>query len=238
MAGQTLTPQRAIRRPWRLDLRAVLSLLVTAAATGGMLLYASSLSATRALLIATHDLPAGAVLAADDLATARVRVDDAIFAAAIPAEALADLVGHQLSEPVHRQQILSRAQLSAGPRLTPDQLALTIPVKSANAAGGHLRVGDEVRVFVTRKAAGTDVDTRVVLERAQVYGVDYDDRVAITSSGAAGRTDIGPLASITLIVTAEGARALAAAVHSGDLDVALLPPSPSTPPTTPVTSGR
>lgn len=224
MSSQTLTPERAIRRPWRVDLRAVLSILVTLAAIGGMFLYAGSLSATRPLLVATRDLPTGTTLSRDDLAIAQVRVDDAIYAAAVPAGALANIVGHQLSEPVHRQQILARAQISARPRLTPGQLALTIPVKAESAAGGHLHAGDEVRVFVTRKANGSDADTSVVLDRVQVYGVDHDERAAVTSSATAGRTETGPLASVTLIVSEEGARALAAARHSGDLDVALLPP--------------
>lgn len=250
MSSQTLTPERALRRPRRIDLRAVLSILVTLAAIGGMFLYAGSLSATRPLLVATRDLPVGATVSRDDLAIAQVRVDDAIFAAAVPADALADIVGHQLSEPVHRHQILARVQVSVRPRLAPDQLALTIPVKAESAAGGHLRPGDEVRVFVTRKGNGPDADTSVVLERAQVYGVDYGERTAVTSSAAGGQTETGPLASVTLVVTEEGARALTAARHSGDLDVALLPPTPrsaagsgtgalaGTPAASPVAKGR
>lgn len=226
MSSQSLTPERAIRRPWRVDLRAVLSILVTLAAIGGMFLYAGSLSATRPLLVATRDLPVGTTLSRDDLAIAQVRVDDAIYATAVPADALAEIVGHQLSEPVHSRQILARAQVSVRPRLAPGQLALTIPVKAESAAGGHLRAGDEVRVFVTRKGNATDADTSVVLERARIYGVDHDERVAVSSSATGGRTETGPLASVTLIVTEEGARALAAARHSGDLDVALLPVAP------------
>ncbi len=67
MATSTLTPERALRRPFRIDLRAVLSLLVTVAAIGGMLLYANSFAVTRALLIFTRDLPAGAVLTAAEI---------------------------------------------------------------------------------------------------------------------------------------------------------------------------
>lgn len=86
MAARTLTPERALRRPWRIDLRAVLSLLVTIGAVGGMLLYANSIAVTRPLLVYTRDLPAGAVLTTADLEVAQVRVSDGIYAAAVPGD--------------------------------------------------------------------------------------------------------------------------------------------------------
>ena len=47
----------------------------------------------------------------------RVRVDDAVYRAAVPAEDLPALVGRQLAEPVHARQLLARAQVSARPPL-------------------------------------------------------------------------------------------------------------------------
>lgn len=226
MAAKALTPERVLRRPLRIDLRAVLSLLVTVAAIGGMLLYANSVAVTRPLLIVTRDLPAGAVLAATDLAVAQVRVDDEIYAAAIADDQLAQVIGSSLAEPAHAQQILIRAQVSGRPRLAPDQLALTIPVSAASAAGGQLREGDEVRVLLTRNTGKPDAETVVVLDRVRIYGVGYDERSIAINSAANARGDAGPLASITLIVTADQARALAGAKHGGELDVALLPPLP------------
>ena len=133
MSSRTLTPERAIRRPRRIDLRAILSLLVTAAAIGGMLLYANSLSATRPLLVFTRDLAAGTILAPADLAVAHVRVDDGIYAAAVADSELDRILGSSLAEPAHTGQIVTRAQLSGRSRLAPDQLALTIPVSAASA---------------------------------------------------------------------------------------------------------
>lgn len=227
MAAKALTPERALRRPFRIDLRAVLSLLVTVAAIGGMLLYANSVAVTRPLLIVTRDLPVGAVLTATDLVVAQVRVDDEIYAAAVAGDQLAQVIGSSLAEPVHAQQILIRAQVSGRPRLAPDQLALTIPVSAASAAGGQLREGDEVRVLLTRNTGKPDAETVVVLERVRIYGVGYDERSITINSTANARGDTGPLASLTLIVTAEQARALAGAKHGGELDVALLPPLPA-----------
>ncbi len=225
MSNRTLTPERAVRRPWRVNLRAVLSILVTLVSIGGMFLYAGSLSATRAFLVATRELPAGTILQSGDLAITQIRADDQIYAAAIPADALGTIVGRPLGEPLHAQQLLIHAQISGRPRLAPDQLALTIAITPENAAGGRLHAGDQIQVLLTRGKGTPDVTAVVVLERATVYDVGLDKRaVPLATSGghAAGE---GPLASLTLIVTAEQARAVAAAKHSGDLDVALLPPA-------------
>lgn len=236
MATHTLTPQRALRRPFRIDLRAVLSLLVTIAAVGGMLLYANSFAVTRPLLVFTRDLPIGAVLTAADLEVAQVRVDDDIYAAAVSSDELEAVLGSTLDEPAHAGQIFVRAQVGGQPRLAHDQLALTIPVSAASAAGGQLRQGDEVQVLLTRNGNKPDAETVVVLERVRVYDVGYDERTAIRTTNEP--SEPGPLAWLTLIVTAEQARALAGARHSGELDVALLPPSPPAPAATPAASGR
>lgn len=235
MATNTLTPERALRRPYRIDLRAVLSLLVTVAAIGGMLLYANSFAVTRPLLIFTRDLPAGAVLTAADLEVAQVRVDDGIYAAAIAGDDLGGVLGSALVEPAHTRQILVRAQVSGRTRLAPEQLALTIPVSAASAAGGQLRAGDEVQVLLTRNSGKPDAETTVVLERVRVYGIGYDERTTIRATSEQATS--GTLAWLTLIVTAEQARVLAGARHSGELDVALLPPVPP-PPASPAASGR
>lgn len=232
MSGRMLTPERAIRRPWRFDLRILLSVLVTLAAVGGMLLYAGSLSATRPVLVATHDLPAGAILGQDDVAAVQVRVTDAVYAAAIPGDALSQVLGQRVADPVHSQQILAHAQLGNQPQLAPDQLALTIPVTAASAADGRLHPGDDVQVLLTRDKNAASPETVVVLPRVKVYSVGYDEQAALGNPTVGGATasDVAPLASLTLVVTAEQARALANARHSGDLDVALLPPPPGAAP--------
>src|SRR5690606_17243284 len=111
---------RALRQPRRLDLRAMLGLLLLLVATGGSIAFWTAASDTRAVLVATRDRPAGATITVADLAIARVRVDDAIYQAAVPASELANLVGQQLAEPVHAHQLLVRPQVSSRPPLGPD----------------------------------------------------------------------------------------------------------------------
>src|ERR1051326_8531958 len=111
MAVATLSSTRTLRRPRRADPRAIVGLVLTLASLAGSVAFWVSATDTRPVLIATHDLPAGATLRGADLGVAYVRVDDAVSRAALPADTLQTLVGRQLGEPVHAQQVLARAQV-------------------------------------------------------------------------------------------------------------------------------
>src|SRR5262249_40275848 len=127
--------------------------------------------------IATRDLPSGATLSPADLGVARVRVDDAIYQAAVPASDLNTLVGRQLGEPIDAQQILARAQVSTRPRLGPDQVAITVAVSPDTAVGGMLRPADQVEVLVTSDKGKPTARTIVVLPRATVYDVGHTETI-------------------------------------------------------------
>lgn len=228
MAATTLSPTRALRQPRRLDLRAVFGIFLILVATGGSIAFWSASSDTRTVLVATRELPAGAMLTQGDLAIARVRVDDGIYSAAVPAAEQASVIGKQLAEPVHAQQILARAQISSRPALGPNQMALTVAVSSETAVGGRVRPGDAVQVLMTTNKGKPEAKTAVVLPRVAVYDVGHDQRsLVVNTSGAADSDDRssvrGSLASLTLVVTQEQAVQLAQAKWSGELDVALLP---------------
>ena len=228
MAATILSPARAIRQPRRIDLRVVFGLFLLLLATGGSIAFWSASSDTRAVLVATRDLPAGATLSASDLAVARVRVDDAIYETAWPATAREELIGRQLAEPAHAQQLLVRAQFSSRPPLQPDQLALTIPVRPDTAIGGRVRPGDYVQVLSTTGKGKPDTETFVVLRRVRVHDVGREERVTVVntagaSEGAPRPSAQGPISTLTLVVTQDQALELARARWNGELDVALLP---------------
>lgn len=228
LATTTLSPTKALRQPRRVDWRAVFGLFLTLMATGGSIAFWSASSDTRTVLVATRELPAGAVLAEGDLAIARVRVDDGIYSAALPAAEQVGLIGKQLAEPVHAQQILARAQISSRPALSPNQMALTIAVSPETAVGGRVRPGDTVQVLVTTNKGKPEAKTTVVLPWITVYDVGHNQRsVVVNTSGSGDSGDrssaLGPVGSLTLVVTQEQAVQLAQAKWSGELDVALLP---------------
>jgi Flp pilus assembly protein CpaB len=194
-------------------------------ATGGSIAFWTFTSDARAVLVASRDLPAGATLGPSDLAISRVRVDDSLYQAAIPASDLTSLVGRQLGEPIHARQILARAQVSTRPRLGPGQLALTIAISPDTAVGGTLRPGDEVEVLLTTDKDKPDVRTSVVLPRAIVYDVGHATTVGAVNVDAANvAVSPGQVRWLTLVVTQDQAVQLARARWAGDLDVALLPP--------------
>jgi Flp pilus assembly protein CpaB len=228
MAVATLSSTRALRRPRRADPRAIVGMVLTLAALAGSVAFWVSATDARPVLIATRDLPAGATLRTADLGVAYVRVDDAVYRAALPADSLQTLVGRQLGEPVHAQQVLARAQVADQLGLAPDQVAITIPARPDSAVDGRLRPGDSVQVLVTvaDKARNT-AHTSQVLERAQVFEVGRDAPLSSSSTATSDAASVGrgAIASVTLAVTADEARQLAEARRTGELDIVLLPPS-------------
>src|SRR5262245_37336935 len=123
MVVATLTPARALRRPRRTDPRALIGVVLTLAALAGSLSFRVGSSEARPVLVATRDLPVGATLRSGDLAVAYIRMDDTLYHAALPSEMLDGLIGRQLAEPIHAQQVLARAQVADRPGLLPDQVA-------------------------------------------------------------------------------------------------------------------
>ena len=231
MAVATLSA-RSLRRPRRADPRALVGIFLTLAALAGSVAFWVTATDARPVLVATHELPAGATLRATDLGVTYVRVDDSVYRAALPSDMLEGLVGRQLAEPVHANQLLARAQLATQFGLAADQVAITIPAKPESAVDGRLRPGDWVQVLVTATdKARNEAHARQVLERAQVFQVGRDARLSNSPvGGETGESSRGAIANLTLAVTADQARQLAEARRSGELDVVLLPPPPATPP--------
>jgi len=232
MATVTLTPARAARRARRVDRRVLAGIVLAMVASGCSFLFWGASTETRSVLVAVHDLPSGATLGAGDVTVARVHLTDPLYQAAIPSTEQTTLLGTQLSEPIHAHQVLVHAQFPARPALGPGQLGLTIPISPETAAGGHLHAGDAVQVLLTLNKGKPESRTTVVLPRVIVLDVGYTQQsTVVNTTGAAESanrsTDSGPVTSLTLMVTQDQAIQLAQARWSGDLDVALLPSTPS-----------
>lgn len=231
MVAATLTPARALRRPRRTDPRALIGLFLTLAALAGSISFWVTNSESRPVLVATRDLPIGATVRAGDVTIAYVRMDDNLYRAALPADTLDSLVGRQLGEPIHAQQVLARAQLADRLGLAPDQVAITIPAKPDSAVDGRLQPGDAVQVLVTVvDKARQEAHTRLVLDRVQVYSVGREQ--SFGSSSSSGTTDQdsfgrGAISTVTLAVSPDQARQVAEARRIGELDVVLLPTATS-----------
>src|SRR5260370_22970651 len=108
MAVAILSPARALRRPARADPRALVGVFLTLAALAGSVAFWVGATEARGVLIAAHDLPAGATLRSSDLTVAYMRMDDLVYRPAVPSEQLAPMVGRRLGEPIHAEQALAR----------------------------------------------------------------------------------------------------------------------------------
>jgi pilus assembly protein CpaB len=226
MVAATLTPARALRRPRRTDPRALIGVFLTLAALGASISFWVGSSEARPVVVATRDLPIGATVRAGDLTVAYVKMDDHLYRAALPSEALESLVGRQLAEPIHAQQVLARAQVAERAGLAADQVAITVPARPESAVDGRLRPGDVVQVLVTvADKARNEARTRLVLERALVFGVGREQTISGTSSTDADGFARGSITTVTLAVTPDQARQLAEARRMGELDILLTPPT-------------
>lgn len=224
----SLTPARAIRRQrLRVDPRIMLGILLIALAVAGGLTWAGSVNQGRGVVVATRDLPVGAIIGPGDLAVTNSRLNDRVYAAAIPADRVDALIGRQVAEPIHANQQLIPAQIGAGPLLAADQGAMTVAVEAEVAAGGRLKPGDQVQVIVTLDQGKPTARSEVVIERATVHAVGRDSQTRF--AGATGSRegdspdDGAPLASVTLALTLDQRLALAQAKWGGAIDLVLLP---------------
>ena len=232
-ATQSLTPARAMRRHrLRADPRILLGILLIVLATAGGLAWAGSVNQGRGVIVATRDLPVGAIIGPGDLAVTSARLDDRVYAAAIPAADVAALIGRPVAEPIYANQQLVRGQIGAGPLLAGDQGAMTVAIKAEAAAGGRLKPGDQIQVIVTLDRGKPTARSEIVIDRATVYAVGRDERTRfVGGAGAAGEAGAGAsdsggaLASVTLIATTDQRLALAQAKWGGEIDLVLLPPA-------------
>jgi Flp pilus assembly protein CpaB len=225
-AAVTMARDRPAREPRRLDMRALGGLLLMALGLASSFGYWVSNNDTRDLVIAAHDLPAGSVLGSGDVAIATVRVDDSIYRAAVPSSAVSGLVGKRLATPVYAGQVIAQRQESGPEALGPGQVAMSIPIAAADAATGILPMSD-VQVLMTSDKGKPDSKTTVVLARARVADVVYDQSQAVVNTGSGGTGSQQRVSSLTLVVTPDQAVQLAQARFNGDLSVALLPPEGS-----------
>ena len=179
---------------------------------------------SRSVLLAARDLPAGSLLSRDDLAVSSMRVDDRVYQAAIPAATIGDVVGKRLAAPVYAGQVLAQKALSGPQALAPGQLSMTVPLSAADATATVLPQTDVELLYTTDKGKPT-AKTVVLLPRAHVIGVTYDDAQAGLNTG------VGPsqqrISALNIVVSADQAVQLANARLNGDVTVAVLPPEGS-----------
>ena len=135
----------SVRRRLARPLPLIGALLIIVALTGYWSVYSSTTGRTP-VLVASHDLQAGAVLRPSDLRTAELAGDAGTIASLVPERELETVLGQELAAPVPQGAPLARASVASG---RPKAAAFTLVVPALRALGGALRPGDRVTVLAT-----------------------------------------------------------------------------------------
>lgn len=143
---EDVAPARpSVRRRLARPLPLIGVLLIIVALTGYWSVYSTTTGRTP-VLVAAHDLQAGAVLRPSDLRTAELASDAGTMASLVPERELETVLGQELAAPVPEGAPLARASVASG---RPKAAAFTLVVPALRALGGALRPGDRVTVLAT-----------------------------------------------------------------------------------------
>ena len=222
MTGQRL---RAMTWP-HANIRLLVGLLlVVVALVGGLSLW-SQMRVTAPIIVAAHALPAGHVIATEDLVTAQARLESPLAGLAIGESERSSLIGQTVSSPIPAGAMVIRQGLGTGPTIGPDQVAVTVPVP-VDTVFARLRRGDQVAVLATSDKGHPQSLTTVLLERVTVYDVSLDtSRVTLGGGSQTSSTqgDVGRPTNVTILVPRAQAEGVTNSLVNGTLTLALVAP--------------
>jgi Flp pilus assembly protein CpaB len=140
--------------------------LVVVALAGYWSVYSATTKRTP-VLVASHDLQAGALLRPSDLRTAELAGDAGTLAALVPEPELDTVLGRELAAPVSQGVPLARAAVAPTGEA---RAALTLVVPALRALGGSLRPGDRITVLATFES-GAGARARALARGLRVLAV-------------------------------------------------------------------
>jgi Flp pilus assembly protein CpaB len=142
------------------------ALLVVVALVGYWSVYSATTGRTP-VLVAAHDLQAGAVLRPSDLRAVELAGDAGTMASLVPERELQTVLGRGLAAPVPQGAPLARASVASEDSKT---AAFTLVVPALRALGGSLRPGDRVTVLATFDS-GAGAQARAIARGLRVLTV-------------------------------------------------------------------
>ncbi len=207
----------------RLDVRLLAGAALVAVSVVGSLTLWGQAQITRPVVVAARTIEPGDVIERSDLAVAEARLPGDLERLALPEAELSGAVGRTATGPIHAGELLVRPDLGSGPRIGPDDLAVTIPVPD-DAVYARLRRGDAVAVLATTDAGQPESRTSWLLPRATVYAVALE-AARVSLGGGGGDSEEGRPTNVTLVVPRSRAAQVAHALVNAELTLLLLAPS-------------
>ncbi len=169
------TGWRRLTRPLSL----IGAVLVLVSLAGYWAVYSATTERTP-VVVAAHDLPAGAVLRPSDLGTAQLAGDADTLAALVPERELDALLGHALASPVAMGVPLTHASV---PARDTAPAAFTLVVPALRALGGALHPGDRVTVLATFES-GAGARARAIARGLRVLEVGREPEGLATGAAS------------------------------------------------------
>lgn len=201
-------------------------LLVVVALVGGLSLW-SQMRVTVPIIVAARALPAGHVIAAEDLVAVEARLEGPLASLAIGEADRSSVIGQTVAAPIAAGAMVVRPGLGTGPTIGQDEVAVTVPVP-ADTVFARLRRGDQVAVLATSEKGRPQSLTSVLLERVTVYDVSLDaSRVTLGggSQSSSSQGDVGRITNVTILVPRAQAEAVTNSLVNGTLTIALVAPN-------------
>src|SRR5438034_7866544 len=156
--------------------------LVLVALAGYWSVYSATTKRTP-VIVAAHNLQAGAVLRSSDLRTAELAGEAGGMAELVPERELETVLGRELAAPVAQGAPLPRASVAAGGA---EPAAFTLVVPALRAVGSSLRPGDRVTVLATFES-GTGAQARAIARACAPVPLS---NVARTVTRSPGRSEL------------------------------------------------
>lgn len=154
---------RAVRRAVLRRRRLLAALLIAAAVAAGLRAVAGPPPQTEPVWVAAHDLPAGRVVAGDDLVRREFPAD------AVPAGLVADAAGGVLAGPLRRGEPVTDARLVRGTLAASYPGLAAMPIRIPDAAAVRLlAAGDRIDLIATDPQGG---GSRVLMESTPVLAI-------------------------------------------------------------------
>lgn len=206
----TVTLPRAAAKVRRIDFRVVIGLLlfvVGVIATSGIIQKARERSP---ILVAAQPMEAGETIEAADLQVAEMGLAPGVTT--VGASELDAVVGQTLRAPLEPGQLLAPGAVASGPAIAAGEVAMSIGIPPARAAGGNLRAGDRVMALATSNPDRPNATTSVLISGVEVVAVQLPSEQAAD-----------PNITVTLAVSSTDAAALAQSQNSGLIDLVRLP---------------
>jgi Flp pilus assembly protein CpaB len=169
---------------------------------------------TQTVLQATRDLPAGAIVQADDVMPVKVRLPETMAQTAYAGTAVDQVVGRRTGVRIAAGQLLGPTQFNVQhTSVAPGRVQVTISVDPYTASGGAIGPGDTVVVYASPRQQGGPLQPATVLvDQARVLAVGRADQPgAPAASGSSGASSSKPLWVTLDLDPQQGARITAAA---------------------------